>query len=304
MPGLDRVLVERVEQLPEEARRVVAGSEWRVVLALGEALGADEADLGALAEELVVAREDVGEEPRLEEELEAAPRRAVAQQLEHLLEEAGAGALGDVADGVEERLPGRLLDREVEARGELDRPDHPHRILLEADERVADRPDDAALEVRDPVDEVDDAVRLEVVEEAVDREVAAARVVLDVPPLVVAGDQEVIVIGGDRRRPEGARLDDLRAEEDVRELEAAADDPRVAEGLADLLGRGARGDVEVFGPTAEVEVADATTDQVGLVAVGEQLAHDLERVWIDLAQRQGDVWALFVVVGHAWARTL
>ena len=280
LTGLARVLVESVEELPEEPRRVVLGRQG---LVLRKALGSDQADLGALLEEIDVGRENVGEDLGLDEELEAPPGGAAAQQLVDLLEEAGARALGDVADGRQQRLPGLLFDREVEAGGELDRPDHPHRVLLEAECGVADRPDHAAIEVRDPVDEVDDPVVLEVVEETVDREVAAASVVFDRPPLVVAGDQHVVALGGDGGRPEGARLDDLRAEEDVRQLEAAADDPRVAERLADLLGRRAGGDVEVLRAAAEVEVAYAAADEIGLVAVGEQLADYLERVGVDLA---------------------
>src|SRR5690606_6107680 len=86
--------------------------------------------------------------------------------------------------------------------------------------------------------------------------------------------------------PERAGLDDLRAEEHVGELEAATDDSAVAKHSADLLGSGAGGDVEVLGLAAQVEVAHATSHEEGLVSGCEQLADDLERVVVDIPERQ------------------
>ena len=114
----------------------------------------------------------------------------------------------------------------------------PVRVQAEKQVREALR---FAVEVVKAVNEIDDRVGRDVVKQPVDREVAAERVVLDAAPLVVVGDQTVFIDAAVRRRgPEGARLDDLRAEEHVRELEAAPDDSRIAEGLADRLRRRAR----------------------------------------------------------------
>ncbi len=63
--------------------------------------------------------------------------------------------------------------------------------------------------------------------------------------------------------PEGRDLDDLGAELDVGEPEAAADDPAVPEQLLDLVRMRRRADVEVLGPAPEQEVAHAAADQVG-----------------------------------------
>ena len=86
---------------------------------------------------------------------------------------------------------------------------------------------------------------LDVVEEAVDREVAPARVLLGRAEDVVAADQQVAALGLAavavlvldlaRVGAERGGLDDLRAEEDVGEPEAAADDAAVAEQAPDLV---------------------------------------------------------------------
>ena len=98
-------------------------------------------------------------------------------------------------------------------------------------------------------------------------------------------------------------LDRLVAEHHVNQLEAAPDDAAVAEGAAQRLGGGAGGHVEVLGPALEVEVAHAAADQVGLEAPGDQLADDLERVWIHVSEGDGASGACFAV-GHANATLL
>ena len=85
-----------------------------------------------------------------------------------------------------------------------------------------------------------------------------------------------------RVAPEGGDLDDLAAaEEDVGEAEAPADDAAVAEERADVLGAGARGDVEVLRLAAEEEVADAAADEVRLVAGSLEPPDDLGGVGVD-----------------------
>src|SRR5690606_18894267 len=182
------------------------------------------------------------QKPQLEQQREAFERAGAASELKNLRYDPGLAAPGDGRRDFEEGLPRGGLEMEAEAGGEVDRPDHAHGVFAEARRRFADRADDATLEVRDAVDEVDDPLVLHVVEEAVDREVAAPRVVLDRAPLVVVGDEEVLVARVRRRGAERAGLDDLMAEEDVDELEPTPNDPAVAKQLANRFGRRARRD--------------------------------------------------------------
>lgn len=69
----------------------------------------------------------------------------------------------------------------------------------------------------------------------------------------------------------------------MRQAEAPADDPRVAEEPADLVGPGVGGDVEVLRPAPEHEVAHAAPDEQGAKARLVQAVEDLERVAIDEA---------------------
>ena len=68
------------------------------------------------------------------------------------------------------------------------------------------------------------------------------------------------------RGAERRDLDDLGAEAHVRKVEAASDQPAVAEQLADLLGVRVGRDVEVLRAQAEQQVTHRTADQEGLVA--------------------------------------
>ena len=156
-----------------------------------------------------------------------------------------------------------------------------HRILLEPDVGIADRAHELRLEVGEAVDVIDDLLLLDVVEQAVDREVAAARVLGLGAEHVVAADQEVVIVVLLGVGAEGRGLDDLRAEEHVGEAKPPADDARVAERGLDLVRRGAGGDVEVLRLLADEQVADAAADQVGLVAGPGQLAHHAIGIGID-----------------------
>ena len=86
--------------------------------------------------------------------------------------------------------------------------------------------------------------------------------------------------------PERRDLDHLRAELDVRQPEAAADDPAVPEQLLDLIRMRRRADVEVLRPAAEQQIADAAADQVGDVVALPQPVEDFQGVRIDVAARE------------------
>ena len=167
---------------------------------------------------------------------------------------------------------------------------------------IADAANQAALEVLQPADVVDDRERPDVVEERVDGEVAAERVLFRRAVGVVALDRGVVRATGSRgvglpsadastSGPSAAAatsisgvssvrvdlpaerrdLDRLRAELDVREPEAPPDDPAVAEQLLDLVRMRRGADVEVLRPAAEQQVADAAADEVRDVVVLVQL---------------------------------
>jgi hypothetical protein len=131
---------------------------------------------------------------------------------------------------------------------------------------------------------VDDPLGLDVVEQAVDGEVAPARVVGLGPEHVVAADQQLALAAlllVARVGAEGRGLDDLVAEEHRGQPEPAADDPAVAEQGLHLVGRGAGGDVEVLRLLPEQEIAYAAADQVGLVTALGQLADDAIGIGVD-----------------------
>src|SRR6185312_8744170 len=134
-----------------------------------------------------------------------------------------------------------------------------------------------------PAAPVEDLAAVEIVEERVDREIAADRVFVSLAEDVVAPDEEVLFLFRLLRvLAKGRDLDHLAAaEEHVGEAEAAADDAAVAEERADVLGARARRDVEVFGPAAEQEIADAAAYEIGLKAVSLEAAYDLGGVGID-----------------------
>ena len=134
-------------------------------------------------------------------------------------------------------------------------------------------------------DVVDDREGGDVVEQRVDREVAAERVLFGRAEGVVVLDQQVApsaappasVGGGSRPARRGAGLarpagdvlaerrdlDRLGAEAHVRQAEAAADDPAVPEQLLDLVRVRSSADVEVLRPPAEQQVAHAAAHEVG-----------------------------------------
>ena len=222
-----------------------------------------------------------------------------------------------------DRVEDRLVDGELEARRQDDRPQHPDRVLQEADLRIADAPDEACVEIVQAADVVDDRERADVVEQRVDGEVAPERIFLGCAVGIVAVNQAIVALApmlGCRLRrvrpflgvlasrlqrlegfgclgvsrfglrsdgvhvpPERRDFDGLDAELDVREAEAAADDPAVAKELLDLVRVRRRPDVEVLGPAVQQQVADASADQVRDVAVFVEPVENLERVGIDIS---------------------
>ncbi len=183
--------------------------------------------------------------------------------------------------------------------------------------RIADRSDHAGAQILESADVIDDRERRDVVDERVDGEVAPERVLLGSAEGVVVMDQ-VFAFGrggigrGDavlhdllaRRHltAERGNLDDLRAELDVREPEAPADDPAVAKQLLDLVRMRRCPDVEVLWAPADEQVANAAADQIGDVVELPQPVENLEGVGIDVAPRDRVLCARDDPrLGHRWA---
>ena len=84
-------------------------------------------------------------------------------------------------------------------------------------------------------------------------------------------------------------LNGAAAEEDMGEAEATTDDAAVAEERADVVGARVRRDVEVLRSTAEEQIADASADEIGLVAAALETADDLRGVGVDGVLFEGRV---------------
>ena len=85
--------------------------------------------------------------------------------------------------------------------------------------------------------------------------------------------------------PEGAGLDHLAPEDDVRQAEAPSDQKTVAELAPDLVRARVGPDVEILGLAAEQQVTHAAAHQIGRVpGVGQPVQH-LERVGVDIRAR-------------------
>ena len=211
----------------------------------------------------------------LVQQLEALAGVAAAQQAQDLLEDPRRRCAHEVLGGLGHRRERLALDLEAEPARELDRAQDAHRVLAEAHHRIADGADHARLDVREAVDVVDDPVLRRVEEQRVDGEVPPQRVFFGVAELVVARDQQVLVVSLSLLRvaPEGRALEDLgvAVEVQVRELEAAPDDAAVArKGALDLLRPGLGRDVVVLGGPLEQQVAHAAAHEVGLVALVDE----------------------------------
>ena len=155
------------------------------------------------------------------------------------------------------------IDREIEACGQRDGAQHADRIFDEPFVRIADAADHAGPQIGQPAGVVDDRKRRDVVEERVDREVAAERVLfrraervvvvhqLHVRPPTVDGSGGGTPCLADDLRPAEpdagrSRLRYLGSKLDVRQAEAPADDPAVPKELLDLVGVRRRADVEIL----------------------------------------------------------
>ena len=173
-------------------------------------------------------------------------------------------------------ISGSLVDLHLEQRREAHRTEHPQRVLAEALVRLADRSQDARLEVALAPEEVHQLPGRSVLAGApghgVHREVAARQVLAErVGERDVIGTAMVGVAGLD---PVGGDLDLVIARSDHHRAEAVGVE-RLREELLDLLRRRVGRDVPVLRIDAADRVAHAAADDIRRVPGLLERGHDL-----------------------------
>ena len=194
----------------------------------------------------------------------------------------------------DDRVHGRAIDLEPGTGSMPYGTKHPDRVLREADVGVVDHPNDPGLQVPDPVDVVKHREGFHVVEQSIDRKVPSPGVLFRGPIGIVPEDDSALGTNDPLCRlsgvaavlvctlAEGGDLDDLGSIEDVSYLESSSDDPAVAKELPQSRGGGVGGDVVILGTFSQVEIAYCSSDEVGLVPVLVQAAHDRAGILVDI----------------------
>ena len=159
---------------------------------------------------------------------------------------------------------------------------------------------------RKPVDVVQDALVARVVEEPVDGEIAAARIVEGGAEVVVFEHEEIRLrfvlcfrrrqlalrysararrrlLDVGRRGPKRRDLEHPAAlEKHLDEPEASPDEAAIPKQIPHLFRRGARRDVEVLRNPAKEQVAHATADEIRLVPLGAEARNYPEGIGVEL----------------------
>jgi hypothetical protein len=193
-----------------------------------------------------------------------------------------------------DRFVRRRLDLESEARGELDRTHHPDGVFAKSKIGITDDANPAGGEILEAADVVNHREVGDVVEERVDREIAAPRILQRRAEGVVVGDEKIFgLVFGDGRTlrlaTERRHFDDLVLEDDVDEPEPASDDPAVAKEPADFAGMGIGDDVEILRRPLHEEIADASSAEIRAVSAAMEAVENLEDVLGDAAAGDGVV---------------
>ena len=162
---------------------------------------------------------------------------------------------------LQDGLAAGTVDRETQPRCELDGPHHAYRIFAEADVGVADASQQTLLKILQAAHKIDHGKRLDIVEEPVHREIAAFGIFLRRAEGVVFGlVQTVFILHRIGLAPEGAGLDHLASEDDVRQPKTSADQETITEQAADFIRPRIRPDVKILGLTTEQQVAHTAGD--------------------------------------------
>ena len=126
-------------------------------------------------------------------------RRTATKEAKKLLEHSRRSCTPKLSALANHRVVDLRVETHIEARAELDCAEDAHRIFPKADVWITDRTQQVLLEVSHATDEVDHLSALEVVEQAVDCEIAADRILVWLSEDVVVGDQQIGVLAlGDR----------------------------------------------------------------------------------------------------------
>ena len=226
-------------------------------------LGRDRLQHSPLARE----RETEGRPPRLQEQLLDLAEDAVGGQLAERHRRAEPG--------------GRLVDLELEARGELQRAQRPQRVVAES--RRVDRSQPPRVEVGLATPRVDELARGRIEEHRVDREIPAPRRFVDREGRI-ARHADAAVAWSDLGV--AARQRDVERARDSFDARELVDAERLADGV-DSAGRSEHGlepfrrqaehlDVPVLERKPQQRVADGAPDDIrpsaGLLERGEQLS--------------------------------
>jgi hypothetical protein len=221
------------------------------------------------------------------ERQEAALGMAGEEHLQALVEQAGGRRRGQQVRQLRHRGGRFGRHGEAELGCEPRRAQHAHRVFAVALHGIADQAQHPVLAVLVAAHVVAHRKVLDGVVERVGGEVAPHRVILDGAVDVVAQQAAavfgfavaaaVVHIGA-----EGGHLDDLAAIDHVRQPEAPADQPAVAEQRLHLLGRGVGGHVEILGVAADQQVAHRATHQVALETAFAQPVEHAQGVGADV----------------------
>ena len=140
-------------------------------------------------------RENRLEQPEVVHDRERRRTLPSQQQLQHLVEHARRGDLREKLVALRDGGQRGLFDGEIEFRGKTCRAQHAHRVFAEARHRVADHAKYARFEICHAGAEIQNAVGVRIVIQAVDAEVAPQGVFFDVAEDVVAQQHARFGIG-------------------------------------------------------------------------------------------------------------
>ena len=227
---------------------------------------------------LTCGREHPVEEFVVPEPFETLHARAVHEELQGLFEQTGRRDFLDQVSQPANRLLGLRVEIEIEFCREADRAEHPHRILAVTRLGVTQQSQATCLQIRESADLIVQDVGLRIVVERVDREVASFDVFLERAVFIVGQDQSGVRLLGFGGGTERCHLDDLPTKAHVDDLEPLADRAGVPEEFEDLVGQRVGRDVKVFWRESQQQVADTTTNEVGLVPGFVQAPDHLARV--------------------------
>ena len=215
---------------------------------------------------------------------EAGHGMTAGQKLEYLVDKTGGGHVFEKLRHFGNRRFSGGLDREAELR-------------RDALGWITDHAKALCGEIFKAAVIVEELLRLGIVVQRIDREVAPGRVLPHLAEDVVGDDatRGVLALARALERTEGRALDDLAPENHMYELEATADDHGAALAALHLFGRRIGRHVEVLGRDAEHQVANGTAHDVGLEAATLERLAGRPR----LSRHQGRIDAVLICGNHA-----